>query len=213
VNLSLCFTTYRSSQYILKQIALDHLSLSNGLVSEIVIRDDASGDYDTISLYRSRKIRVFSNSINLGSIHNRQLALAECKNEWALMMDADNFLDGVSYDALNRIVNHSLDDKIIYCPSFAMPHFDYRMFVGDIIDMEFCRRNLMSSPSLRMFLNTGNYLVNRSRYLGFGDLIESKYAKSTVDTIYFNYLWLRSGGSFSALDGFHYYIKDTCLLR
>jgi glycosyltransferase involved in cell wall biosynthesis len=205
MNISLCFTSYKTAKYIIKQLSLDHLKASNGLIDEVVIQDDASGDFEILRNFASEEVRVFTNGVNLSPLENRPVAISKCKNEWVLMMDADNFLFEDSYGAVRELVASGLDPDIIYAPSRALPRFDYSEFCGKHINGFFVRNNIDSIPNLRVFLNTGNYFVNKDSYLAVSRSIDPTFSRCVADTVYFNYLWLSSGRIIQCVPGYAYH--------
>jgi Glycosyl transferase family 2 len=203
MNLSLSFTTYNSAEYILKQFCIDHFAISRLLVNEIVIRDDSSRDFEILRNFRSKHVKIFQNEKNLSSLLNRPVLVNDCRNRWVLLMDADNFLDEKSYTSLWTLVNSGLDENTIYCPDFARPNLSYKTLSNTVIDRQFAKNNI-DRLDLRVLLNTGNYLVPRKAFLEVSGAIDPSFAHFTCDTIYFNYLWLRSGRKIHCVNGFEY---------
>lgn len=203
MNLSLAFTTYKTLDFIYKQFCLDHFGLSNYLVNEIVVRDDLSVDYLPLSYFKSRNIKIFQNKINLSPLNSRPILVADCKNDWVLLMDADNFLDRSSYDVLRNFVENGLNKDIIYCPDFARPRFNYKKFSGALIDANFAKKNI-DDIEFKVFINTCNYLVPRNAYLEVAKNIDISFSHLPIDTVYFNYLWLKSGRKLKCVSNFEY---------
>lgn len=200
MNVSLAFTTYFSANYIKKQLALDFFSLSDGWIDEIVIQDDCSTDYEELQSFQSEKIKLFRNPSNLSPLLSRPNLVGNCKNDWVILMDSDNFLNR---ECLAVLKNLELDRNTIYCPSFARPNFRYSSFAGKTFSLNQIKA-IFDSSETRTFLNTGNYLVSKNEYLETCKNIDPKFCHFTVDVVYFNYLWLKSGKKLSCINGYEY---------
>ena len=200
MNISLAFTTYKSEQYIRNQLDKDFFSQSDGWINEIVIRDDCSDDYDKLKKFESDNIKIFKNDSNIGPLLSRPKLVENCKNDWILLMDSDNYLNRQCFDVLKNI---ELKDDTIYCPCFAMPRFNFPMVTGKTLTLSDIKP-LFPALEVQIFLNTGNYLIPKKQYLEISKQIDTSYAHFTVDVIYFNYLWLSSGRKLSCVKGFEY---------
>lgn len=199
-NISLAFTTYNSFKYIERQFNKDYFTMSNNLVDEIVIQDDCTSDYDKLKNYESENIKVFQNKKRLSPLLSRPNLVSNCKNDWILLMDSDNFLESNIFDIIPKL---SLENSFIYCPSFAKPNFDFRKYSDIKIDINFAKKHF-EDLSLQIFLNTGNYLIHKDTYLNVSNFIEKKYAYYTVDVIYFNFLFLSLGNFLYCTPKFEY---------
>lgn len=207
MNITLAFTTWNSANWIEKQLAKNYMSLSDGLIDEIVIQDDASSDYEALVHHECDKIKIFRNEENLSPLLSRQELVKNCKNEWILLMDSDNFLvkensSGINCFDLLKSLELNLDT--IYCPGFK-GHWGYNHLCNVKIDMDFTKKHF-NDPAYYMatFLNTGNYLIPKKTYLEVGNEIDKTFSHFTVDVIYFNYLWLRSGRYLHCISDYEY---------
>ena len=100
MNISLAFTTWNSAEWIKRQLEQDYFNLSDGLINEIIILDDCSGDYDILKEYETDNIKIFRNETHLSPLLGRKNLVSKCKNEWVYLMDSDNFL--VNSDSPNK---------------------------------------------------------------------------------------------------------------
>lgn len=198
--ISLAFTTFNSSKYIIQQLEKNYFSMSNGLVDEIIIQDDYSEDYEILKRFSNEKIKLFRNEKNLSPLLSRVNLVENCKNDWILLMDSDNFLDQNSFD---KIKNIELDETIIYCPDFARPNFQFKVLSDILLDMKYVKSKI-SDIYMQIFLNTGNFLVNRKKYLEVSKKIDNSFSHWAVDVIYFNYLWLSSGYKLFCVKDYEY---------
>lgn len=193
MKFSLAFTTYNSANYMLKQLEQDYFNMSSGLIDEIVIQDDFTVDYDILLKHQADNIHVFQNSHHTFPLLSRVNLLNNCKNDWVLLMDSDNFLTKASFDTLNSFVPQQ---GIIYVPGFAHPSFNFREQYGDtMIDLKLAAARV-GQPGLNwmdVLLNTGNFLVPRKEYLEVAKSIDSSLPVHPCEVLYFNYLWLKSG--------------------
>lgn len=195
-------------------------------VSEIVIVDDASGDFESLvealAQPEVRRVVLSRNQRNLGVFGNKLETVALCRNDWVINCDSDNVMDRAYLD---RVTELALDPYVWYCPSFARPHFDYRRLVGEY-DHEDLRR-IVDIPGFGCLINTGNQIVNRSRFLAVFDRYRGKRADLRMpnwlrldpeerhlkkwrlvfdakDSFIYNLYWLWSGGSLRVVDGLEY---------
>jgi glycosyltransferase involved in cell wall biosynthesis len=214
--------TSRGGPTILDSLAA---AIEHPSVDEIVVCDDASSDYEGLlaMLDGTPKLKVFRNDENQGVFGNKLAAVSHCTGDWVINSDSDNVL---SAGFITTVLAQDLDPLTWYCPSFARPKFDYRPFVG--------RHNLSNVEGLirqggmaACLLNTGNQTVHFDRYMdvfeqylgqradlmlpNFLGLSQSKRAErywrdvfNACDSIMFNSLWLRCGGTMEVVDGLEY---------
>lgn len=215
MKLSLAFTTWNSASWIKQQLSRDFFSLSNNLIDEIIIQDDNSPDYAELTNHTTDKIKLYKNDENLSPLLSREKLVKNCKNDWILLMDSDNFLRKTSdfgKDCFEVIQNLDFNDNTIYCPGFKA-HPLYGNLCDQIIDLDFACTNF-DDPAyyMKVFLNTGNYLIPRKRYLDICKQIDKSYAHFTVDVVYFNYLWLKAGNKLHCVSNYEYdhNIRDGC---
>lgn len=162
-NISLVITTYNRFDTFLKDNLIKYLQ--NPYITEIVIYDDFSYDYDKVLLHfkeyiNSGKISLYQQETNKGPLINKIIASNIAKYNWICLMDSDNFCDIDYFDALFKCwETKGQNDNIIYCPTFAKPTFNYESMNDNIIDK--LNWNQMESEQ-GAFLNTGNYVFNKN---------------------------------------------------
>lgn len=195
-TISLCLTHLNRASLILK--AYEKV-LNDERISDIVISDDVSTDeqYAELLKLRTDKVRVRKNFINIGVGGNKAQAISLALNDWCIIFDSDNVIDTDYIDKLFEIPEWETDT--IYAPSFARPHFDYRLFQGKTISRESVRR-FIGKPQFAAFLNTGNYFVHRDTFMSTYEHLQVKGA----DSIYILYLWLNAGKKVVPVPGLHY---------
>jgi hypothetical protein len=202
IKYSLAFMTYKSSSYIKQQLDRNYFELSDGLIDEIVIQDDFTEDYNILKPLETNNIKVFQNPEHMYPLTGRINLLNNCKNDWVLLMDSDNFLDKNSFNALRNI---DLRTDTIYCPSFSRPNFSYKEFSNNFVDYNFAVTKVQQRvPLFCVLLNTGNYLVPKKTYLEIAKQIDNCYSGYTIDVIYYNYLWLKNKNYLYILDSYEY---------
>lgn len=201
---TLAFTTYNSADYIERQLSNDFFAMSSGLVDEIVIQDDCSEDYNKLKSKETENIKIYQNSKRMLPLLGRVEMLKNCKNDWVLLMDSDNFLTQKSFDALNSFIP---EPGVIYMPGFAHPDFDFRSQYPDtFIDLKLAA-NRVGQPGvnwINVLLNTGNYLVPRLEYLEVSKTIDPQLPACPCEVLYFNYLWLKAGKRFYCKSDYEY---------
>jgi hypothetical protein len=208
MNISLAFTTWKSADWIKQQLDRDYFNLSEGLIDEIIILDDCSEDYNILKGYETSNIKVYQNEVQLSPLLGRKHLVSKCKNDWVFLMDSDNFLLKESSNGVNCfdvIRNLSLSKDTIYCPGF-INHFGYKNLCNKILDLNLIKAHF-NDPSyyLKIFLNTGNFLVPRDNYVSVCEQIDTKYLHYTVDVIYFTYLWLSQHNFLHCVGDYEYH--------
>jgi len=203
--LSVCIPTYNRTTLLYESFAQ---VLNDPRVSEIVIVDDNS-DWDlyddiayTIRENKWDKVKLFRNQKNLDCYRNKREAVSKATNEWVVLLDSDNVITPAY---LNALFNVPHPDKfrlgtVLYQPSFAMPHFDFRRFESLLIDKG-CVGKYMPVTNFETMLNAMNFVVNRDKFLRIWD---GSVDPVTSDSIYFNYKWLEAGNSIYVVPGMHY---------
>lgn len=198
--ISLCITTYNRYELLMESFAQ---VLDDDRISEIVIVDDCSTDeiYGKVlaAVFEMPKVRLYRNQQNLGMSLNKKRAVELAKNEWCILFDSDNVIGPDYLDALLAIPLH--DEYTIYCPVFAKPQFNYKLYQNFTFTQKRAAININNS-SVEMLFNTCNYVINRAEYL---QVYEHNPEMKGTDTIWFNYLWLKAGNSFYVVPGMEYY--------
>lgn len=174
--------------------------LSHSCVSDIVVVA-TSTDCRKELLALSDKIHFYqATSTDLLSV--RAQALSLCREDWAILLDSGNCLLPDYFTSLLALPTWEADR--IYCPSEAWPLVDFRSLTNQNLDFNKLRDLLIHDLVLvRSFLNDGNYLVNKDKFL---PLIQSaKREAYSYETAFVNYLWLSSGYSLQILPDCSYY--------
>lgn len=172
-------------------------------VGEIVIVDDASNDgsFERLEAWAAirPKVQLYRNGHNLDCYANKAKAVSHCNFDRVILFDSDNTLS-LSY--LNKLYEQwPWNDNTVYCPTFAMPHFDYRQFNGMII----CKKtvqHLMQNDTFKTALNTANYFVPREAYL---QVFNPDIDPHTADSIYMAYRFLEAGYFLAFIKDLHYH--------
>lgn len=197
--ISLCITNYNRYEMLLESFAQ---VVNDDRISEIVIVDDCSTDeiYGKVlaAVYDMPKVRLYRNQDNLGMSRNKARSLELATNDWCIIFDSDNVIGSDYLDALLKIPLHI--EYTIYCPSFAKPQFDYRLYQDFWFTPDRAAINIGNS-NVEMLFNTCNYFVNRAEYL---KVYQHNPDMKGTDTIWFNYLWLKAGNSFYVVPGMEY---------
>lgn len=176
-------------------------------ISEIVIVDDCSDDYERFKSYLNfPKLKLFRNGQNLGATLNKIEAVRRSESEWVALIDSDNLIDEAY---IGCMIGNFADPKTIYCPAQALPNFDYSQFIGKVIDIDYMRAN-RDNERLWTLLNTGNYFVNRNAYIEAAKLIDTSVNWKSFECQYFNIMWLLNGGKFEVVNTYyqHAYSED-----
>jgi glycosyltransferase involved in cell wall biosynthesis len=204
-QISIALTVYNRAAFALeavRQVAADPR------VAEIVVSDDASEPSDYQRLYAtltelSPKVRMHRNERNRGPLWNKHRAVSLCTSDFAILFDSDNVLDTGYLDSLFAAAPWRRD--CFYCPEYARPHFDRRMFGGVTLDLALVRRALRRvarDRPLELLLDAGNFLTPVREYCDavgpFQDLPRH------ADAFIASYLWMRQGGRLHVLRGLAY---------
>lgn len=179
---------------------------------------------------QAKKIEVIRNDINLGGFRNKYHVVSQAKNEWVYLLDSDNFLIDNSISSLYNL--SSWDESICHCPSVpimqrkdtwrAWDDWNHRRFGYKPFDLKGVQnffqveqefsKTMGCGLGVNGFLNTGNFFVNRDRYV---TSLESAFNDSNVephaaDVVAFSYYWLINGGKFQIIPDLYYFhrIRD-----
>lgn len=204
MKLSLAITTFNRYQLTIDSFAQ---VINDPRIDDIILLDDCStdGSYEKLRDYFNNNfnVRVIRQAQNRGMSLNKRDAIALAKNEFVIIFDSDNIIGPDYLDALDVDMhkNGRPPETWILMPSFAKPQFDYSEFSGKT----FSKNRISNFFGLKMaecLINTCNFLVNRDAYLR---VYEPNPRMKATDTAWFNYLWLKSGGSFYVVPGMEYY--------
>ncbi len=198
-SISICLTNFNREQLLYESI---EQVIDDERISEIVISDDCSeyGLYcRVVDHYKAYpKVKIYRQIANVDCHRNKFNAVHEATNEWVILFDSDNILTKDYIDAIER--QQIFKDDVIYQPSFAKPHFDFTAFEGLLITGDNVASHMMKHQFQTM-LNANNNFFNRERWLKYFD---TTIDPVTSDSIYQNYLWLKSGGQIYVVPGLQY---------
>lgn len=203
MKLTLAITVYNRWELLLESFAS---VIDDPRIDEVLVMDDHSDDQYWNKIKDlgkfNPKIRVVRQLQNRGMSINKRDAIFNSKNDWVLIGDSDNVFEPDYLNALEKIWNKPGQPVPgwLYSPSFAKPTFDYRKFEDYVFDMADLPK--LNDPSCMCLFNTCNYVVNRLQYLAIWQ--ENKEMKGS-DTIWFNYLWLKSGYGLYVVPGMYYF--------
>jgi len=179
---------------------------------------------------QAKKIEVIRNDTNIGGFRNKYHVVSQAKNEWVYLLDSDNFLVECSIPSLYNLPEW--DEKICYCPSVpimqrkdswrAWDDWNHRRFGYKPFDLKgvqnFFRveekysKNMGCGLGVNGFLNTGNFFVNRDRYVNsLKDAFEDPNVEPhAADVVAFSYYWLVAGGMLQIVPDLYYFhrIRD-----
>lgn len=182
--------------------------LRDARIGEIVVRDDASAPADAARLQAglapfAPRVRLARGARNLGAFGNKLAAVADCRNEWAVLLDSDNRIGPDYLDAFFALPAWSA--RAVYSPPRARPRFDFRFLAGAVLDLDAAGGLVAGAraDALSVFLNTGNYVVPVRAY------VErlTPYADrrpAGADVFFANLAWLRGGGLLVVVPGMDY---------
>lgn len=200
MNLTLAITVYNRYELLLESFAG---VINDPRIDEILVMDDCSDDKYWQKIEQlpkfNPKIKVVRQLANRGMSVNKRDAVFNSKNEWVILADSDNVFKKNYVDAFYKL--EALHPSIIYCPSFAAPNFDYRKYQGMTYFKSSSFQLLLRETEFSCLMNTCNYVVNREEYILRWQQNEEMIAS---DTIWFNYLWLKSGKAFYVVPDMEY---------
>jgi len=196
-KISLCVPTWNRFDFTIKCF---EQVINDERIQEIIISDDNSNDgsCERLEEYYADipNVFVYQNKERLKVHGNKMMAVKHALSDWCILFDSDNI---ITKDYLDKIYEQEwISDRILQ-PSFAKPHFDYRGLIGKY-DAENTKQNIQR-PLFECMLNTQNFFVNRDSYL---KVWEDQADINGADSIYFNYLWLKSGRSIKVVEGLEY---------
>ena len=217
-TITLAIPFYNTSKYFLDAI---QYAVDDNFVSEISITDDCSTDAEwkklnsIISTLDTNKIKVYRNDENIKPFRNKYNAVMNSTNEWVYLLDSDNHMLENSIELLKTIPDD--DPNMVYSPQHLCckndGFKDYEVvsdynFKHEEIGIEETKDILFKKHKwARWFVNSGNYVVNRERYLK--SLAEPYQDKTTellhADTAAAYYFLLRDGVKFKVVKGLKHY--------
>jgi glycosyltransferase involved in cell wall biosynthesis len=205
-QVSVALTVYNRSTLALEAV---RRVAADPRIAEIVVSDDASepSEYRRLHAFLtelSPKVRLYRNERNRGALWNKHRAVSLCGSAFAILFDSDNVLDTSYLDRLFGAAPWRRD--CFYCPEYARPHFDFRLFGGVTLDLALVRRALLRAPRdrrLELLLSDGNCLVPVREYCeAIGPLRDLPV--HAADAFAASYPRMRRGGRLHVLRGLAY---------
>jgi len=205
-RISVAITHYERPEIL--AVALKNI-FKDERVSEIVILDDGSSlssvSYCIKNLKDFKvKVKFFRRAENLGPFATKIQACSLCSNAWCILLDSDNTIFDSYLDAIFSL--ETWDQETIYCPGFAFPNFDFRVYGDSLFDFnDICNLQKTTDASrFNPFINDCNYFLNVKE---FTEVLEPyiKIKPQAADTILLNYLWLSDGKKLRVLPNASYY--------
>lgn len=202
MSISLCVTNFNRYELLINSF-ID--LVDDDRVSEIVISDDCS-DPAIYKLAEDRvrewpKVKLFRNAVNLDCYRNKYEAVKRASNEWVILADSDNVFTKEFINSIFSIDHQWVGSrKVIYQPSFAKPHFDFKKYSTLLLHSS-CVGRYMDDPTFQTMLNAANYVVNRDEYLKVWD---GSVNPVTSDSIFMAYNWLKAGNSIYVVPSLEY---------
>ena len=215
--ISLAIPFYNTSRYFKDAVSS---SINNDFVSEIVVTDDGSTDqeWDNINNIikdsESDKFKLYRNEHNLGGFKNKYKTVENSTSDWVYLLDSDNHPND---DTLNVIESlGELDPNICYSPFSLLLHKDFETepydivsydFGYDLISMHEAQDALLKKTKyFDWFLNTGNFVFNRQKYLErMHDSYTNNEKTAAADVCAFSYHWLRDNGLYKIVPDMKYF--------
>lgn len=206
MKLTLAITVFNRWEMLLESFAG---VIDDERIDEVLIMDDCSelqywNKIKELPKFNP-KIKVVRQLSNRGMSANKRDAVYHSRNEWVILFDSDNIIGKDYLDALDSSLSEhwggNLNWNCIYLPSFAKPQF----YFGKYGEYNFGKeeaKTLIIDPVFSIMMNCCNYVVHREVYL---DVWEENTAMKGSDTIWFNYLWLKTLGSFYVVPNMHYF--------
>ena len=214
-TISLAIPFYNTSKYFLDCIKY---SIDDDFVSEIVVNDDQSTEEEwnnlntIVSNLNNSKIKLYRNPINLGAFKNKYKTVKKATSEWVYLLDSDNYLNDNSLDLIKNI--EDIDSNICYCPETLVMFRNTEDIVRQVgykypydkIGRKESKEAMNARLSeFHMFLNTGNYVFNRDKYLSRMYSVYCNQETPIADCIAFQYYWMMDGGYSKIIPGLKYF--------
>jgi glycosyltransferase involved in cell wall biosynthesis len=213
-NISICIPFYNTHKLTAEAITK---IINLKFISEIIISDDFSKKK---FFFKHTKVKIYRNSKNIGALKNKYNAVKLASNDWVYLLDSDNLISAASLKKLMKFNN--FNKNFYYSPSkLILQNIDLDKkldnkpiiynFPKTIIDFKIARFFLRNNLEYFLwFLNTGNFFINRNKYLGcleklFSNNSNNNFASMEADALVFSYFWLKSGNKIKILDFLYYY--------
>lgn len=207
--ISLAITTFNRNLFVIEAFIK---VIDNDLIDEIIIVDDHSDEAIFIRLNNiivnlgKDKVKLYRNETNLKPFANKYEAVKKCRNEWVILLDSDNIIDNNYIKTISAIEK---EDDVIYCPEIlyrpdrGCVEWTYGEFNGLVIDKTNVK-NYLNNINFETLLNTGNYFLNREKYMSVFEQSDKDNKWTLADSVYFSYLWLLGGNRMKIIPDLYY---------
>lgn len=132
-KVSVIMATYNNAPYLWQ--AIDSVIRQTFEDWELIVVDDGSTDdtQDVLKEYKGDgRIKILTNRENLGLTKSCNIALRECRGDYVMRLDSDDFLDESAIAVLAMILDKKADVDLVDCDHFLVDA------AGDVI--EYVRR-------------------------------------------------------------------------
>ena len=178
------------------------------MIGEIIVSDDGSEQqvFDKIAReINSPKVKIIRNESRQGVFKNKIQAVMQCREKWVALLDSDNTFNIDYIDAFLQCKDH----YDINCPVKALPAFDYSKYSGTVMTARIAAESV-GDPTFVMAINTGNYIVDRERFLS---VLKPMYHSGVMvpfcaDVLWMNYQLLSAGQAMYFVPGMQYQHLD-----
>lgn len=229
--ISVAIPTFNSSRYLndcLRSLIDVHK------IDEIVISDDRSSDVEFENINKvveninsNKEIKIYRNEQNFGAFVNKFKNIEKCKNKIVYQIDSDNIAHPNLSKVLDSIYYEESEDYL-YLPSEIYQFRKYPniaklfsnfngkfkvtftksdfIFNKDIIKQAI-RDDLKvtEDKNLNWVLNSGNFIVNRNKFLETMDNLVTENVRYPMDAVAISYFWVENGGSIKTLKAFKHF--------
>ena len=219
-SISVAIPTFNSSKYLndcLKSL------INEQKIDEIVISDDGSSDVEFENINKiveninsNKEIKIYRNDENLGAFVNKFKNIKKCKNEIVYQIDSDN----IAHPNLSKVLDsiyYEENEDYLYLPSEIYQFRKYPniakffstfngkfkvtftkgdfIFNKDIIKQAIQDElKVTEDKNLNWVLNSGNFIVNRDKFLETMSNLVTKNVRYPMDAVAISYFWVENGG-------------------
>lgn len=203
-TISLCIPTHnRFDTFLQKNL---ESFLQNEYISEIVIMDDATDDYDKlVAIYglNHNKVKLYRQPVNVGSFKNKVAVASLATCEWICLLDSDNYADGRYFEPLlQEWDKNGINEKIIYTPSKGLPSNILKD--TDVPTKVVTKDEWNQTVPKTWYLNLGNFVFHKS-FVPYLNMLEyHQHNCYGLCSIYINWIALKSGFIIKFVDDMAY---------
>lgn len=152
------------------------------VADEIVITDTGSTDR-TLDIIKRFKLKLFHYKWNSNEAQVRNFTLSQCKTDWILFIDADEFLDINSYQEIRRLIS-------------SKKYIAYRVFLRHYLDSSVNLENLYQHnwkgsytlhTIIRIFKNKERIFYSKPIYTSVTDSLRDRIDKVGNSNVIFHH--------------------------